>query len=311
MPPSPKEESKGGDTHRDTVSNPTTLALIRWGTGRAFEEDLAGWMEGRAEIFKEKVEPGDEQPLEWGSCFSEYCTWLDEQLSSFCAENDMSPKEVSSAMAESMEEHGDEFFPTFMSITEYNTFREHMVKLAERRERERDAAEAREEGEESGGGNISGTWVADPDKYDPEQAERALAHGGCPWVYKKVLKRAARFIKDVTVTQASEGITFAFTIHLFGTTVNYIPYDETIATTNLWGKPLKTRCPRPEPGQDGVAYEQFENPGIPADTKDTSRWFLQDDGQTLVWESSVYRPDLDKLVVYSQYLRRKDGGSRK
>lgn len=153
---------------------------------------------------------------------------------------------------------------------------------------------------------LARSLCSDPDRYDPDSVEEGLKQVNCPWVFRKVLKRAAKFIKDVTIKQDDDGIEFAFSIHLFGTTINYAPYGELCVTKNLWGKECKVMGPRPPRGQNGTRYEQFENPGCPEGTTYKGSWQLADNGQTLVWENVVYRPDLDTTVVYTQYLIRKE-----
>jgi hypothetical protein len=72
---------------------------------------------------------------------------------------------------------------------------------------------------------------------------------------------------------------------------------------NLWNKPFKKKVLRP--GKDGLKYVQTDHPNLPEGTKDTSHFWLEDGGDRLMWESRMYRPDLDKEVVnVQQFMRR-------
>jgi hypothetical protein len=290
-----------------TIHDPVILELIEWGTSRSFEEELAEWMENHSSEFVDECGIDEEQPLTWGNAFREYIEWLDAKLGEFCSDLSVSSEEVAEKMAATIDKNKDEeFFPAFMNITEYDVFVAQMHELALKARREREATEAVEEAAEaddSGVMNISGIWEADPTKYDPESAEAALKHANCPWVFRKVLKRAARFVKNITMKQEEKELTFSFTLHLFGTTVNTIQYGEMCPDTNLWDKPVKVRWD--QPAKDGLRFEQFENPGIPADSRDRGHMYLEDDGDRLVWVTRLYRPDLDKESYYVQHFLRK------
>ena len=159
MPPSESkladdfEESKGGG-----VNDPVVLSLIEWGTSAKFERELGDWMQKNCEPFVNFVDAGDEQPLEWGSAFSAYCKWLDTELGEFCKNEDVSPAAVSKRMAVCLEDNKEtDFFPAFMSITDYGMFVSHMHERAIERDREDAAKEALADA--SGEGNISGCWI--------------------------------------------------------------------------------------------------------------------------------------------------------
>jgi hypothetical protein len=47
--------------------------------------------------------------------------------------------------------------------------------------------------------------------------------GKCPWMFRKILKRASRLIKDVQLMQTKDDFTFIFTLHLFGTSISTHP----------------------------------------------------------------------------------------
>jgi hypothetical protein len=169
-------------------------------------------------------------------------------------------------------------------------------------------------GEETKGGaeevvmNVSGVWEADPtgglgENTGPEACEAHLKHSKCPWVFRKVLKRAARLIKNITLTQREDTFTFAFTLHLFGTTENEVRYGELCDDTNMWDCPVKMKMDRPT--KEFVHYQQLENPGIPEDSYDRSDMWLEDDGDRMIMESKLYRPDLGTETTYRQEFLRK------
>jgi hypothetical protein len=151
--------------------------------------------------------------------------------------------------------------------------------------------------------NLSGVWMADAAMYDPESAEEGLKQVNCPWVFRKVLKRAAKLIKDITITQTNTELSFSFTIHLFGTSTNTLEYGKRCPDTNLWNKPVEILCDQPT--EKGVFYRQFGSPGIPEDTTHENRMWLEDNGERMIWECKVYRPDLDVEKTYTQYFLRK------
>ena len=72
---------------------------------------------------------------------------------------------------------------------------------------------------------------------------------------------------------------------------------------NMWNKPFKILVHRPT--KAGIKYQQFEHPNLPSDTIDTSHFWLEDGGDRLVWESRMYRSDIDKEVVNVQQFIRK------
>jgi len=130
--------------------------------------------------------------------------------------------------------------------------------------------------------------------------------GKCPWMFRKILKRSARLIKDVQLTQTVTDFTFIFTLHLFGTSIQTHPYGVMRDDFNLWGKPFKIKLATPD--EHGVKYQQFGHPGLPDDTIDTSHFWITDGGDRLMWESKMYRSDIDKEVTNLQQFIRKGGG---
>jgi hypothetical protein len=304
------KEAEISDAPRQTVHDPIVLALIEWGTSRSFEATLSEWMKERCHDFVEALpQIGDEQPLSWGNNFHEYTDWLDEQLEGFCEEHGVTGADVAERMEATLASNKD-FFPAFMAITEYSVFVQQMHNLAAAEQRAEDAEKAADDGYDDGDVmNISGVWEADPDAYDPESCERMLNHGKCPWMFRKILKRSARLIKDVTLTQEKHQFTFCFSLHLFGTSLVTHPYEEMRDDNNLWGLPFKIKIAKPT--KSGVRYQQFEHPGLPSDTVDTSHFYLEDNGNRLVWESRMYRSDIDKECVnIQQFIRKGYSGSK-
>jgi hypothetical protein len=203
------------DAGAPVLIDATVVRLIDWGTSGEFEEVLSAWMKDHCEDFGGSLDLAEEQPLSLGTIFSDYCEWLDGKLGNFCDEENLDPDDVSKKMAECLASNKeDEFFPAFMAITEYDEFARQMHDLAVARMRMDKADDAVEAANEDGGFNISGTWEADPDAYNPEGAEEALILVACPWVFRKVLKRASKFVKDITIKQTDKEVEFAFTIHL-------------------------------------------------------------------------------------------------
>merc|ERR1712086_418091 len=95
---------------------------------------------------------------------------------------------------------------------------------------------------------------------------------------------------------------FVYNIHLFGTTVVRINYGKRCTIPNLWKKDNTVYME--QPGSGDIKYEVFDQPGIPKDSPTTHKWWLEADGDKLLWETIVYRPDIDKKVVYVQHFLR-------
>ncbi len=146
---SKEEESKSpiqGVSHGGRVSrrvsmssNPIKdeliMALIEWGTSPAFENELSSWMSSNCAPFATAASAADEQTLECGDAFVRYCAWFDDALSDFCKDHAVEPAEVSRRMSDVLSLHADdEFFPAFMSITEYESFRAQMYSIAVKRD---------------------------------------------------------------------------------------------------------------------------------------------------------------------------------
>ncbi|GMI43779.1 hypothetical protein TeGR_g8724 [Tetraparma gracilis] len=311
-----RSDEEDDDRRGEDSSSTTQLidALIEWGVSPSFESALSTWMNDRCmDFIEERPEIQDEQPLSWGTAFAEYSEWLDEQLGDFCDEDGSTPEEVGRQMQSVMQTLSGSFFPAFMEITEYDIFVTQMHNLAEAKVIEEEAAKAADgdglvegkAGEFMSGDvmNISGVWEADPNAYDPARTEAMLIHGECPWMNRKILKRASKLVKDVRLTQTEDDFTIIFTLHLFGTKLKTYKYDVWTDDLNLWNKPFKKKVLRP--GKDGLKYVQTDHPNLPEGTKDTSHFWLEDGGDRLMWESRMYRPDLDKEVVnVQQFMRR-------
>ena len=181
-------ESKRRDTAPSSHISPLILSLIRFGTSSDFEADLEVWMEARCAGFEGAGDSKCEQKLEWGATFSEYGEWLDSRLEEFCADEGVTAEAVSESMSEVLQKEGaaGEFFPAFMSCTDYATFLNQMHELAVKADRQADANTALGDVEDSDSScNISGVWNADPATYDPELAELYLKQLNCPWVFRK------------------------------------------------------------------------------------------------------------------------------
>ena len=253
---------------------------MHFGTSADFETELDEWMEDRCSIFEDAGDVATEQKLEWGGCFSDYCEWLDLKLETFCSDEGFTSEEVAVSMSTVLSDHSDaEFFPAFMACTDYPVFVRQMQERAIRSERAVESAAAADATIATGGVNISGVYNADPKTYDPESSEAYLKQLNCPWVFRKVLKRASRFVKDVCITQTDTTLTFAFTVHLFGTTVNASSFGETCTIKNLWRKDCTFKPDHP--GPDQIRTTQSNNHGCPEGTLDRSVWWLEDGGDRL------------------------------
>ncbi|GMI09497.1 hypothetical protein TrLO_g1280 [Triparma laevis f. longispina] len=292
-----------------TMIDRTIVTLIDWGTSAEFESELSGWIKDHCEDFSGSLDLAEEQPLSLGTIFNDYCEWLDGKLGDFCDDENLDPDDVSKKMAECLSANKEEeFFPAFMAITEYDEFARQMHDIAVARMRMGKADDAVEIAAEEGGFNISGTWEADPDAYDPEGAEEALKMGACPWVFRKVLKRASKFVKDITIKQTDVDVEFAFTIHLFGTTVNRIEFGHPVTIKNLWKKDIQTTYTLESDRLCGV---QTGHPGVPEGVlTDDSVWTLLEDNNKLVWTTTLSRADMDEDVVYRQVFLRKGAGGK-
>jgi hypothetical protein len=318
-----REESKSDDETKfddhDTMTSqkihdPIVLALIDWGTSESFEASLSQWMKERCNDFVEALPGSDEeQPLSWGNNFHDYTRWLEIQLQDFCDSNGVACGDVAERMEETLASNND-FFPAVMAITDYDVFVKQMHAMAIAEQRADEATKAADDCDDNDDDNdddddvmnISGVWCADPEAYDPSMTERMLVHGKCPWMFRKILKRSSRL--DVTLKQEKHQFTFCFTLHLFGTRLVTHPYEVLRDDKNLWGLPFKKKVFRPD--KSGLRYQQFEHPGLPSDTIDTSHFYLEDDGDTLIWESRMYRSDLDKECVNIQkFIRKREGSS--
>ena len=132
-----------------------------------------------------------------------------------------------------------------------------------------------------------------------------------PYIFRKVLMRSSKFVKDIMITQSPQDgtIEWAFSIHLFGTTVNQQILGKKLTMDNLWHKPV-TSVLAPF-SSEGVSYQWTDHPGCPEGTVDDSLWELDESGDKLLWHSKVYRPDLDQTTVYTQHFLRQKEKRRK
>jgi hypothetical protein len=114
-----------------TVTDQVIIALVEWGTGDTFEEELAEWMRKNCPVFADAGDLKGEQNLEWGNVFTAYLEWLDDKLGKFARELGVSEESVAERMNKCITEHKEEeFFPAFMGITEYVVFQKEMHALA-------------------------------------------------------------------------------------------------------------------------------------------------------------------------------------
>ena len=64
----------------------------------------------------EDAELGGEQKLEWGTTYSKYVDWLEEQLDQFCESQGCTVEEIFAKLKECMEGENSNFMPGMFCI---------------------------------------------------------------------------------------------------------------------------------------------------------------------------------------------------
>jgi len=286
--------------------------LAEWGTSDVFADALDAWMNERCTIFDRASNEDGSQPLDWGAAFAQYNDWLDSQLAKFCESVGAGAEEVSAAIAKSLEDGREtEFFPEFMRCTEYDEF---LAQMQKRAQKTKSLATSRTKSSKSSSDeaikpyDISGVWKADKSKYDADAVDKVLTYMACPYFARKILKHAARFVKDIVISVegANNGasVILVYTLQLFGTTITTLKLGESVTVKNLWNKDVVCNT---KIHDDSLRMQFSKHPGVPEGTVTDDKWFfLNGDTNTLVWEATCKRPDMEPLVNLQYFVREAD-----
>eukprot|EP01062_Namystynia_karyoxenos_P074463 TRINITY_DN71351_c0_g1_i1.p2 TRINITY_DN71351_c0_g1~~TRINITY_DN71351_c0_g1_i1.p2 ORF type:complete len:285 (+),score=119.91 TRINITY_DN71351_c0_g1_i1:90-944(+) len=255
--------------------------FAEFATSESFSHDVDAWMDSRCGSF-EKWTVGGEQQLEWTACYKEYQEFVEKQLSSFCDREGTTADAVFKEIQEWMQKSTDAgtFVPAFIQNTEYETFaanmHEHAV-CAQTTARARAASSSK----------VEGLWQCCAEKQDPDGIEAYLALLGCPYVFRKVLKKAAMLTKNVSITVQEDHVELVYKIMFFGTTRQVWKTDgKPQPGKNLWRQDVTVECQLMDCG--GIETNMYGFKGRPEGTK--TRTCLVREGDYLVLDAVATCP---------------------
>jgi hypothetical protein len=138
--------------------------------------------------------------------------------------------------------------------------------------------------------------------------DKVLTYMACPYFARKILKHAARFVKDIVISVegANNGasVILVYTLQLFGTTITTLKLGESVTVKNLWNKDVVCNT---KIHDDSLRMQFSKHPGVPEGTVTDDKWFfLNGDTNTLVWEATCKRPDMEPLVNLQYFVREAD-----
>lgn len=168
-------------------------ALIKFTNTTNYVNKVQSFMESNCagfESYNERLASGEGNKLEWMDLFREYQDMIDEELESFCRENDTNPSEMFDIIDNYVNQSRDEdFIPLFLKTMNEEHFFEQMCACASEVSKEEKALETLQN-EEKGENSMSGIWYLVPESIDAEDLQNWLTVLGMPWPFKKLFKSA-------------------------------------------------------------------------------------------------------------------------
>lgn len=184
-----------------------------------------------------------EQDLRWGTVYSQYVDWLENQLDQFCESQGCTVEEVFAKLKECMKGENSSFMPMFMQNTEYEHFLGQMKYYANQKKTEKQVKKALESKKDKERRksktlcvNFSGQWVVDQSVDHKDSVEEYMEASGVPWIYRKIFSHAAtsKYLKLFIEQNGDKSIRVVFRYKFFGGTDLTVNFDEEVVQKSIW-----------------------------------------------------------------------------
>ncbi|GMI30340.1 hypothetical protein TeGR_g6814, partial [Tetraparma gracilis] len=183
------EESKEEGAEGEELA-PLVTAFLEFSYGTDLQGKTEAFIADNAESagFKDKTrmeESGEGHPLKWSSLHNEFVETVDKELTEFCEENNVDPRDLFEELEAAMTSSKDvaDALPGFVKLTSYEHFCSQMESAATLSTFVEDAAERSAPSDDD---PWSGEWHG-LFNFDKKKRDQHLATLKVPWVLRKMV----------------------------------------------------------------------------------------------------------------------------
>eukprot|EP01065_Artemidia_motanka_P035501 TRINITY_DN43405_c0_g1_i1.p1 TRINITY_DN43405_c0_g1~~TRINITY_DN43405_c0_g1_i1.p1 ORF type:complete len:301 (+),score=103.25 TRINITY_DN43405_c0_g1_i1:71-904(+) len=260
-------------------------------TGEELSDAIEEWMSSHCDSFVSWGE-GEEQRLEWTDCYKEYQEFVEKRLGEFCDREKTSAEQVFEDIQKWLgkDEAAAAFVPEFIQNTEYSMFARNMHEHAV-------SADTKAKAAGVGGGKVAGLWRA-AENNDPEAVGKFLQIMGCPYVFRKIITKASRLTRNVSITIQDGVCETVYQLKFFGTTRQKFTLDgKPRPGLNMWRQTVNIDAQLKDDGS--LVFHSTGYKGLPPDSEAFVTFHREGEELVTTWRGCVGK---DEVCVRSVLL---------